>query len=55
MRRSSVRRHQRTAYRALAFLNDLLAVQAGPKAIARRAGRRAYGRSTGRLARRLFG
>jgi hypothetical protein len=51
----SWRRTQSGIYRALALANDVAAVRKGPKAIARRAGRRLYGRATGRLARRLFG
>lgn len=48
-------RWQRNAYRALAAVNDARAVRKGPRAIVRRIGRRAYGRATGRLARKIFG
>lgn len=44
---------KRTLYRLLAFSNDVNAVRRGR--VARRVGRRIYGRATGRLARRLFG
>ncbi len=43
-----------TLYRALRLSNDINAVRRGPKAIARRAGRRAFGKITGRLMGRLF-
>lgn len=51
---------QRTAYKALALLNDAKAVRRSIRTrsaapLARRAGRRVYGKLTGRLARRLFG
>lgn len=50
----------RTAYRLLALLNDLRALDRAlttrtPDPIARRVARRVYGRATGRLAARLFG
>lgn len=44
---------KRWLYRALAVSNDANAVRRGR--VARRVGRRAYGKATGRLARRLFG
>lgn len=44
---------KRTLYRALAFSNDVNAVRKGK--VGRRIVRRAYGRATGRLARRIFG
>lgn len=46
---------KRTAYRLLALSNDLNAIRRGPRAVLRRIARRIYGRTTGRLARRLFG
>ena len=51
---------QRTAYRALALLNDAKAARravrtGSPRPLVRRAARRVYGRATGALARRLFG
>ena len=51
---------QRNAYRALALLNDAKAVRravrsGSPRPLVRRAGRRVYGRLSGRLARKLFG
>lgn len=49
------RQAQRAAYRALALVNDVRAVRRGPRAVVRRIGRRAYGKATGRLARRIFG
>ena len=44
---------KRAAYKLLAFSNDVNAVRRGK--VGRRIARRAYGRATGRLARRLFG
>lgn len=51
---------KRTLYRLLALSNDLNALNRGAKTgsldpIARRLARRAYGKATGRLARKLFG
>jgi hypothetical protein len=51
---------QRNIYRALALVNDGKAIARAvrtrsPRPVARRAGRRVYGKLTGRLARRLFG
>jgi hypothetical protein len=51
---------QRNIYRALAFVNDGKAIARAartrsPRPVIRRAGRRAYGKLTGRIARRLFG
>lgn len=40
-------------YRGLRISNDVRAVRTGR--IGRRIGRRAYGKATGRLARKLFG
>lgn len=50
----------RAIYRVLRFLNDLRAIDRAittrsPNPIARRIGRRIYGKATGRLAARLFG
>lgn len=42
-----------TAYKALRTSNDVRAVRRGR--VGRRGARRAYGKATGRLARRLFG
>lgn len=42
-------------YRLLRVNNDVRAVRRGPQAVVRRAGRRAYGKATGRLAHRIFG
>ena len=47
--------NKRTLYRLLALSNDVAAIRKGPRAIVRRAGRRVYGKATGRLARRIFG
>lgn len=51
---------KRLLYKLLALSNDLNALNQGAKRgsldpIARRAARRAYGKVTGRLARKLFG
>ena len=46
---------QRIMYKLLALSNDAKAVRRGPKAVARRVGRRAYGRASSRLARKIFG
>jgi len=51
---------QRTAYRLLAIVNDVKAVDRAARTgsaapIVRRVGRRVYGKATGRLARKLFG
>lgn len=46
---------KRTLYKLLALSNDVAAIRRGPKAVVRRAGRRVYGKATGRLARKLFG
>jgi hypothetical protein len=46
---------KRTLYKLLALSNDITAVRRGPRAVVRRVGRRAYGKATGRLARRIFG
>jgi hypothetical protein len=43
----------RTIYRLLRFRNDVNAVRRGK--VGRRVARRAYGKATGRLARKLFG
>lgn len=44
---------KRAAYKALAISNDVNAVRRGK--VGRRVARRAYGKATGKLARRLFG
>lgn len=44
---------QHNAYRALKYYNDAKAVRNGK--IGRRIARRAYGKATGRLARKIFG
>jgi hypothetical protein len=51
---------QRAIYQALKYANDVKAVrraveQGSVTPITRRAGRRVYGKLTGRLARKLFG
>ena len=51
---------QRDIYRALKYYNDVKAAnraleQRSTSPIARRVGRRIYGKITGRIARRLFG
>ncbi|CAN5798848.1 hypothetical protein BH23ACT2_BH23ACT2_20080 [soil metagenome] len=43
---------RRSMYRALRYSNDVRAVRRGT--IHKRVGRRAYGRATGRMARKLF-
>jgi hypothetical protein len=43
---------KRSMYRVLRYSNDARAVRRGT--VHRRVGRRAYGRATGRLARKLF-
>jgi hypothetical protein len=42
-------------YKILRTANDVRAVRGGPRKIVRRVGRRAYGKASGRLARKLFG
>lgn len=49
----SKRNAERTIYKTLRTINDLKAIKRGR--IGRRIARRAYGRATGKLARRLFG
>jgi hypothetical protein len=44
---------KRLIYRLLALSNDVNAIRKGK--VARRVGRRVYGKATGRLARRIFG
>jgi hypothetical protein len=46
---------KRLIYKLLGLSNDLNAIRRGPRAVARRAARRAYGKATGRLARKVFG
>jgi hypothetical protein len=41
-------------YRLLRLSNDARAIRRGPRAVGRRVTRRAYGKATGRLARRLW-
>lgn len=43
---------KRTMYRLLKYSNDVNAVRRGK--VGQRVGRRVYGKSTGRLARKLF-
>lgn len=43
----------RVIYRLLRTINDIKAIRKGR--VARRVGRRAYGKATGRLARKIFG
>lgn len=53
--RRGVRKAERAAYKSLRATNDLLAISSGrPSTMARRVGRRLYGRAAGRLAAKLF-
>jgi len=44
---------KRSIYRALKYSNDINAIQKGK--VGRRVARRAYGKGTGKLARKMFG
>lgn len=52
-KQKGIRKAESEAYGFLGFINDVLSIINGTEG--RRLGRRAYGRASGRVARKLFG